>query len=41
MNNYKENIHYTVIFIVGWCFRAAGFYESLLKFLRVLKWYLI
>jgi len=41
MNNYKKNIHYTVIFIVGWSFRAAGSFESLLKFLRVVKWYLI
>jgi len=41
MYNYKENIDYKVIVIVGWCFRAAGFFEGLLKFLRVLKGYLI
>ena len=29
MNNYKENVDFTVIFIVGWCLRAEISFESL------------
>lgn len=39
MNIYKENIDFTLIFMIGWCFLAAGPFDSLLKFLPVLKWY--